>query len=120
MSTGFKGAAMKTGKELAIEAMKKDFNRLSRAADRAKNEADERINITIELIAIHQEFVKIAKSDENTKEILKKLDSLQGRKKNAEKIRKKDLLKLIDKQSFAEINRDSLGQEIQMMEFKLS
>jgi len=46
MSTGFKGAAMKTGKELTIEAMKKDFNRLSRAADRAKNEADERINIT--------------------------------------------------------------------------
>ncbi len=30
----------------------------------------------------------------------------------------KDLIKLIDKQSEAEINRDSLGDEIQMMEFR--
>ena len=48
------------------------------------------------------------------------LDALKKRSERAEKIRKKDLIKLLDKQNDTELNRDSLGHEIQMTEFKIS
>ena len=111
---------MRTGEELTLIAMKKEFKSLSRKAGRAKKSTDEYMEIGSELLAIHNEFAEIVKSGEHGKGVIKKLDALKVRSGHAEKIRKKDLIKLLDKQSEAEIARDALGSEIQMMEFRLS
>ena len=111
---------MRTREELALEALKRDFKRLSKIADKAKAVCDEYMNVGSEMIAIHEDFVAIVKSKDYSPETLKKLEALKKRSAKAEKIRSKDLIKLIDKQSEADINRDSLGGEIQMMEFRLN
>lgn len=111
---------MSTGEELALNAMKKDFTRLSRIADKAKREADECMSVGSEMIAIHNEFVDIVKSGEHGEHIIKKLDVLKKRSARTEKIRKKDLVKLFDKEYETASDRDSLGSEIKMIEFRLS
>ena len=111
---------IKTGEELALNAMKKEFKVLSRAADRAKKEADEYMEVGTEIIAIHRELAEIVKQKLSSETVVKKLALLKKRSERAEKIRKKDLIKLLDKQNDTEFNRDNLGHEIQMMEFKIS
>jgi hypothetical protein len=108
------------GEELALSAMKKEFKRLSRLAEKATAEYDEYINIGSELVAIQEEFARIVNAKEHGHHIIQKLESLQARRKKAMKILDKDLLKLIDKQHLAEIKRDSLGSEIQRLEFRRS
>lgn len=110
---------MKSGKELILIAMKKEFKRLSRIADKAKAEADEYMSSGSEFIAIHNELCEIINSKETGKSVLKKLNDLQARRDRAEKIRKKDFIKLIDKQSDAEIDRDNLHSEICSMEWRV-
>ena len=111
---------MRTGEEIALGAMRKEFSVLSRKADRAKKEADECVTVGSELIAIHEEFVEIVKAKATGEAVIKKLEVLQTRSNRAEKIRKKSLIKLLEKQSETEFERDNLGREIQMMEFSLS
>ena len=111
---------MQTGEQLALGAMKKEFKVLSKKADRAKAEADECLNVGTELIAIHEEFAEIVKSKEHGQSVINKVDRLKKRSEKAEKIRKKDLLKLLDKENNTRFTRDSLGHEIQNMEFRLS
>jgi len=103
---------MTRGEEIALSAMKKEHSRLSKIADKAKKECDEACSIGSEMIAIHEEFVKIVKSGETGKEVVDKLSSLQKRKERAEKIMKKDIVKLSDKQCQAEIEREALYAEI--------
>ena len=110
---------MATGEELALAAMKKEFKRLSRKADRAKAESEEYMGTGSEIIAIHEEFVAIVKSDERGMSVLKKLDALKKRREKTDKIRKKDLMKLLDKEYETAITRDKLGGEIQRLEFRL-
>jgi len=109
-----------SGEELALVAMKKEFSRLEKIAERAKAEADEYMSIGTEMLSINQEFVEIVKSKEVNESSLKKLNALKKRSDKAEKIQKKDFIKLIDKQSDAEINRDRLAYEIQRIEFRQS
>lgn len=111
---------MRAGEKIALEAMKKEFVRLSRAADRAKSEADEHMNVGSEMIAIHNEFAEIVKSKATGPEVVEKLDVLKKRKDRADKVVKKNLVKLLDKQYEAESARDNLGTEIQMAEFRYS
>ena len=111
---------MKSGEELALAAMKKEFKRLSKVAEKAKHEADEYMHMGSEFIAIHQEFSDIVKSGEHGEKVIKKLDALKKRRDKVDRIRKKDLIKLVDKETHTQIERDSLGSEIQMLEFKLS
>ncbi|MDH4317918.1 MAG: hypothetical protein OEV64_05965 [Desulfobulbaceae bacterium] len=109
---------MKRGEELALKAMKKEFVRLSRVAAKAKEEADEATHIGTELLSIHNELVEIANSGETGKSILARLAALKKRSARAEKIRSKDLLKLLDKEMKTEMDRDALGQEISIYEFR--
>ncbi|SDZ95299.1 hypothetical protein [Marinobacterium iners] len=111
---------MISGKEIALSAMKKEHKRLSRLADKAKADVDENMNVGSELLAIHKEFSEILNSKEYGEHIVKKLESLRVRRDKAQKILNKDLSKLLDKQYEAETKRDSLGSEIQMMEFRHS
>ncbi len=66
---------MNTGEELAISAMKKDFKRLSKIAEKAEKECDEYMSIGTEMVDIHNEFVEIVKSGEHSASTLKKLDA---------------------------------------------
>ena len=111
---------MHKGEELTLKALKKELSRLERLADKAKAECDECINIGTELIDIHKEFAAIVKSKECNKATIKKLDDLKIRSKKAEKIRKKDLLKLMDKENDTRINVSYLQAEINRLEFRIS
>jgi len=108
------------GEELALEAMKKDLKRLSRAADKAKADADEYMNVGSEMVAIHNEFADIVKSGDHSKATLRKLDRLKARSERTDRIRNKDLCKLTDKQFEAEQKRDALAWEVQSLEMRLS
>lgn len=111
---------MRTGDELALAVMKKEHARLSRIAEKAKAEADEYCSIGSEAVAIHNEFAAIVNSRETGQHVIDALEKLKKRRARVDMIMKKDILKLSDKQIEAEIERDSLMREIQMMEFRRS
>lgn len=111
---------MTRGEEISLHAMKKEFKRLSRVAEKAKQEADEATHIGSELLAIHQEFAEIVKAKETGPKVLKKLEALQKRSDRAKKIQKKSIVELMDKQIKAESDCESLGLEIQRLEFRHS
>ena len=111
---------MRTGEELAIFAMKKELARLTKLAEKAKAEADEATNIGTELIAIHKEFSEIVRSGDVGDSIVEKLDVLKKRSARAEKIRKKPLMKLFDRESNTAIERDNLASELHMREYSIS
>jgi len=109
-----------TGDELARDAMKRDLNRLSKRAHKAKTECDSYLNAGTELSAIHDELLKVLRSGETGQEVIDRLEGLKRRERNVNRIMKKDLLKLINKQSDAEIARDRLIHEISMRELRIS
>jgi predicted PilT family ATPase len=111
---------MRTGDELALDAMKNEHKRLCRRAAKAAKDADEYMEITTEALAIHEEFATIVKSGEHGEAVLKKLDDLTKRRDRVERILKKDLITLLDKQSEAECERDRLAREISIREFNIS
>lgn len=111
---------MKTREELVLRALKREFSRLSRIAEKAKAEADENQNIGSEFVAIHKEFAEILDSGDHGKATIKQLDNLQARRDKADRVLKRDLVKLIDKQHDAECERNAIGEEISMIEFRLS
>lgn len=111
---------MRTGDELALAAMKKEHAKLARIADKAKAEADEYISIGSEAVAIHNEFVAIVNSREHGQHVIDALDKLQKRRARVDRVMKKDMLALSDKQIKAEIERDNLLREIQALEFRVS
>lgn len=111
---------MRTGEELALAAMKKEHAILARIADKAKAEADEYISIGSEAVAIHTEFAAIVNSRETGQHVIDALDKLQKRRARVDRILKKDMVSLSDKQIAAEIERDNLLREIQALEFRVS
>lgn len=111
---------MASSDDVVLDAMRRDYKRLSSLANKAKLEADECSNITDELIAIHKEFAAIVESREHGQHIIEKLNALQRRRDRAHKILKKSLVKLLDRQYKAEWKRDQLASEIQMLEFRKS
>jgi hypothetical protein len=110
---------MKTGQELLLIAAEKEYNRLCKRAEKAKAETDEHENIGKEAIDIRLKLVEVTKSNRRPEDVLEELDKLQVRQKRVDRIMKKDFVKLLDKQFEAEHERDELGQEIQMMKFRM-
>ncbi len=111
---------MNSKEKVVLAALKRDLKRLSKAAEKAKAECDEYLNVGSEMAAIHEEFALIVKAKETGPEVLKKLEALKRRRDKAERIMKKDLVKLLDKQHEAEFAEESLGEEIQAMEFNIN
>lgn len=109
---------MISGEKIALRAMKKELKRLSGVAEKAKAKVDENMGIGTEVLAIHNEFVEIVDSKEHGQHVLNKLEALQKRRDRVKRILKQDLGQLINKQVDAELERDSLAQEIQMIEFR--
>jgi seryl-tRNA synthetase len=111
---------VKSREELILGALRREHSRLSRIAEKAKAEADENSSIGSEFVAIHKEFAEILSSGDHGKAILKRLDELQARRDKAERVLAKDLVKLIDKQHDAESERNAIGEEISLIEFRAS
>lgn len=109
---------MTHGEKIALEAMQREHKRLSKIADKAKAEAEESLGITDEAFAIHKEFSDIVKAKDHSAETVKRLSCLAARQKRVDTILKKSLVKLLDKQSDAERNRDLLLHEIRKVEWK--
>ncbi len=110
---------MKTGEEIVLAAIKKEFRLLSKKADKAKKECDEYFSVGTEMLAIHKEFAEIIKSKKHGDEVLKKLDLLKKRSDKTEQIRKKDYLKLSDREFNSKMEADKLMTEIQRIEFRM-
>lgn len=108
---------IRTGQELVLEALEKGLADLSRIAERAAKAADENMTIGSEYVAIHKEFAEIVQSNAPAEEQLKKLKALKERESRANKIMKRDLVTLLDKQHKAETERDRLAEEIQRFKF---
>lgn len=111
---------MTSGEKIALAAMKKEFLRLSKRAERVDAEYNEWLNIGTELISINDEFMKIVESKEIGAETIAALNALKKRSAKVERIRKKDFMKLSDKQITATMKRDELGQEIQRFGYGIS
>jgi hypothetical protein len=106
---------------LVLEALRREFRRLSKIADKAKQDADEVCNAGSEFIAINTtELAEALEQMKSGKDITSKLDELQARDKKARRLMKKPLTPLLDKQSKAEFERDQVGSEIQMLEWRIS
>jgi hypothetical protein len=111
---------MTPGERLTLQAMKNDLKRLSQIAQKAKESCDEVLGIGSELLAIHKEFLALVDAGEPSEDQLVKLDELKHRRERANKIMKKDWIKLSDRQFKAESDRDNLAREIENLEFRLS
>ena len=109
---------MKAGKELVLIAAKKELKRLSKEADKAKQECDEYMRIGTEAITIHEEFVRIVNTKETGQSVIDQLELLRRRRHRVQRIMKKDLIKLTDREIDTALTRDGLNSEIQMMEYK--
>jgi hypothetical protein len=111
---------VKTGEELAIAAMRKEYVKLCKVADKAKAECDECVSIGTEAIAIHNEFAAIVAAKETGQHVVDKLEALQKRQKRVNRIVDKSIIDLCDKQHKAECERDRLLGQIRDLEFRVS
>ncbi len=110
---------MKTGEELALIAMKKELALLSKMAEKAKAECAEYLGTAKEMIEIYRELGEIIKLKVSN-ESIKKLDALKAREKRVNDVHKKDFLKLCDNEHESEWEKNSLAQEINNIEFRMS
>jgi hypothetical protein len=113
-------STMNRGEELALRAMKKELVLLSRKAERAKAEADEFFSVGTEMLSIHKDFKIVVESKKHDDETIKKIDDLKKRSEKTERIRKKNHMKLSDKQFNTQYDRDCLASEIQRLEYRYS
>ena len=103
---------MKTGAQIALEAMEKEYARLKRLEAAAKKECDENMNAACEIINVQKEFIELMKSGECYKEELRKLELLEKRDKRARRALAKDILKLTDKHINYQFAAEDLMREI--------
>ncbi|MEL4300959.1 hypothetical protein ACE02Z_05030 [Shewanella xiamenensis] len=110
---------MKYGDELVLEILKKEFRRQCSATEKAKAACQEMISAPSELIKLRQQANVVLSKGNFTQEGLEQLEDLAKREKNLVNIMKKDLVKLMDKESETENLRDELAREIRKLEFRV-
>ena len=99
---------MKTDDDLVLEAFEAHLKLLTNRASRAATEADECQNAYTTILKARQEAVQLINETDPKKfaSIRAKLDELSKIEARALRYSKKDLVKLLYKQSDAEIERD--------------
>jgi hypothetical protein len=110
---------MRSGEQLSLVAMKKEFARLSKIADKKKAICDDACSCGSKLIDLYKKANELIKSKDFTPEGIKKVQALADEEKRLHKIMKSDLVKIMDEQINAEIERDNLGREISMIEWRI-
>lgn len=107
------------GDELVLKALKQEYKRLCKIAEKAKKEAYECIHVGSEAIAIRKELNVIIESKKPGKETLEALNKLKARQERVNELMKKDLVKVFDKESESEFQRDECKEQIAIIEFRL-
>jgi len=107
---------MRTGEQLAISAIKKEYSRLCKIAEKAKLELDEYFNAGTAMIDLSRELTAIVSSKEVGAPLVKKLEALQKRRDRLLRIASKDIIALSDRQIKADIERDNLLRHLQFRE----
>lgn len=110
---------MKTEDEIILEALEREHARLVKIADNARAAVDDHIDAPLKIYAIAQEKNEIYCSKKYDDETLARLDECNMRLKEAERLSKKDLLKLVDRQCAAERDRDLVASVIARRRFFL-
>lgn len=110
---------MRTGEQLSLVAMKKEFSRLSKIADKKKAICDDACNCGSNLIEIYKQANELIKAKDYSPEGMKKMQKLANEEKRIKKLLKADIVKLMDDQIHAEIERDNLWREISMIEWRV-
>ena len=113
------GCKYLTGDELTLSALKKEFSRISRMAEKAKKDADDYCNAGSELVACHVELKEIIDSKEHGQGILDRLEKLKTRRDRANRLLKKNALKVFDRQTDLEFQRNELANQISRIQFRL-
>ena len=111
---------MMTSDELTLGALKREHTRLSRIATKAKAEVDEYMGAGTEIFTVYAELAKIIESRAHGPQVIKRLGDLKKQQDKAERVNKKDLLKLLDRQFETGWDRDQMAREISTVEFRLS
>lgn len=109
---------MTIGEELVLRACEKELRRLIKTEKKAKQKWQERMNIVTESIAIHKKFCELLNSDLPSSTQLKEINALKDREKRVKAIEKKDVLKLMNKESEANIKVHALSSEIETMKWR--
>ncbi|QDP47116.1 MAG: hypothetical protein Tp1111SUR522732_54 [Prokaryotic dsDNA virus sp.] len=113
------GCKYLTGDELTLNALKKEFTRISRLAEKAKKDADDYCDAGSEVVACHVELKGIIDSKEHGQSVLDRLEKLKKRNDRAHRLMKKDALKLFDRQYNLDSQRNDLANQISRIQFRL-
>lgn len=111
---------MRSGEELSLAAMKKEFARLSKIADKKKAICDDACSCGTKLLDVYRQANELIQAKDFTPEAVKKVQDLANEEKRLQKLMKSDIVKLMDEQINSEFERDNLGREISMMEFRIN
>lgn len=108
-----------SGDQLALIAMKKEHKRLSQIAEKKKAICDEACHVGTNLINVYKQAEKLISEKDYSESGIKKIEKLANEEKRLKKLMKADLVKIMDEQIHAEIDRDSLYREIMTLEFRI-
>jgi hypothetical protein len=103
--------------ELLLIAAEEYHKKLVRIAEKAKRESDEAMNVGNEILSIIEDTKKAVESGRSAS--LERIGQLRRRSDRVEKVRKKNLVKLFDKESSAKIEADLLAVEIKRLKYKI-
>lgn len=109
---------MTRGEKLVLIALRKEHVRLQAVADKAQAESNEYMHVHEEMIGIYREFDEIVRAEIGAQAKLDKMEMLKKRQEKVDKIRKKDVVKVIDKAHDAKMDADDLLEQIGRLEYR--
>lgn len=103
---------MRNRHQILLDALGRELAHAEQKAAKAKAEADECANVTVEMIAINREFLEIVQSGASGPAVIKRLAALKARDQRARRILRKDFVKLLDAQFHAEADCKAVAEEL--------
>ncbi len=108
----------RSGRDLVIAALEKEFRRLSAVAEKKKAECDECFSAPTDLLEVRRKASEILETLDPGTSALKKLKTLAEEETRLLKLIKKSSIDFMDAQHLAEAERDNLGQELSFLKFR--
>ncbi|QJR79663.1 hypothetical protein CA267_002035 [Alteromonas pelagimontana] len=103
-----------------LRAMESELKKLVKKAETAKRKCDETMSAASEIIEVRKKAHEILSGDLSADEKLKLIEPLAKREKRAFTNSKRNLVKLMDAQHEAEIERDELMREISSYKYRMN
>jgi hypothetical protein len=108
---------MENVKKLMLQALEKEYARLLKIHEKAKDELNECLNVGQEEISIHQEFIKVCDLMKAGKDVKNTLNDLTKRNEKANHVLNKDINKLMEKEYSSKKDCGKLKEEIDRIKF---